>query len=239
MELVAATEEDNQALRGLGTYGLIRGATGFILGAVRDGDHDLEDFGYVMEQAILFATSLELGTCWLGGTFTRSSFADKMALTDGERMPTVTSTGYISEKPGLVDRLIRRGAGSRSRLPWERLFFENQFDAPLSRQAASTYGDALEMVRLGPSASNRQPWRIVKDKGNWHFYLRRTPGYHQGTSRWGSGADLQRVDMGIAMCHFEATVEEIGLAGQWVLEEPDIEKPDEHTTYTVSWVGSA
>ena len=33
-------------------------------------------------------------------------------------------------------------------------------------------------------------------------------------------ADLQRVDMGIAMCHFELAARERGLAGRWVVEQP-------------------
>jgi len=32
--LIAATEQDRNSLRGLGTYGFIKGATGFIVGAV-------------------------------------------------------------------------------------------------------------------------------------------------------------------------------------------------------------
>jgi hypothetical protein len=236
-KLVAATEGDRQALRGLGTYGLIKGATGFILGAVGDASHNLEDFGYLMEQIILLATSLDLGTCWLGGTFTRSSFADKMALRNGELMPAVTSVGHIADKPRFMDRLIRRGAGADHRLPWERLFFDHRFDIPLSRQDAGTHAVALEMVRLGPSASNKQPWRIVKDGEVWHLYLQRTPGYGQAVGRRSAGADLQRVDMGIAMCHFESTVQELDLEGHWIIEEPAIEKPDDLTEYTASWIG--
>ena len=47
--------------------------------------------------------------------------------------------------------------------------------------------------------------------------------------------DLQRMDMGIAMCHFELTAREAGLKGEWVVKEPEIEKPDGLTEYTVSW----
>ena len=43
--------------------------------------------------------------------------------------------------------------------------------------------------------------------------------------------------MGIAMSHFELTANELGLMGKWQIREPDIEKPDELTEYTVSWVG--
>jgi len=33
-------------------------------------------------------------------------------------------------------------------------------------------------------------------------------------------ADLQRVDMGIAMCHFELAVREAGIEGRWVTDQP-------------------
>jgi nitroreductase len=65
LRLVAATENDARALRGLGSYGFIAGATAFIVGAHHRGDHDLEDYGHAMERAILGATALGLGTCWL------------------------------------------------------------------------------------------------------------------------------------------------------------------------------
>ena len=51
-------------------------------------------------------------------------------------------------------------------------------------------------------------------------------------------ADLQRVDMGIAMCHFELAIHEFNLQGRWIIEEPDIIK-QESTEYIVSWVAES
>lgn len=234
-KLVAATEEDRRALRGLGTYGTIRNPTGFILGTVGDGEKNLEDFGYRMEEVILFATSIELGTCWLGGFFTKSSFAKTMDIQKGWVMPCVAATGYIAEQRGLIDRLMRRGAGSARRKPWDELFFTGRFGVPLSKEAAGAYAEVIEMVRLAPSASNKQPWRVIKDGETWHFYLQRTPGYFKGLSAQFMAADLQRVDMGIAMSHFEFTADELELEGAWTFQEPAIEKPDERTEYVASW----
>ncbi len=233
-KLAAATEQDRRALRGLGTYGFIKGAAGFVIGAVKQGHKNLEDFGYLMEQIILFATDIGLGTCWLGGTFSKGSFAHKMALDTDELVPAVATVGYISGQPRMVDSLIRRGARSDSRYGWERLFFDKQFGEPLEQKRAGEYAVPLEMVRLGPSASNRQPWRMIREGSLWHFYLRRSRGYGQGLSGKLMAADLQRVDMGIAMCHFELAARELGLQGQWVIQEPCIEKP-ELTEYSVTW----
>jgi len=47
----------------LGTYGVIRGASTYVVAVVEKADRDLEDFGYSLEKVILYATSLGLGTC--------------------------------------------------------------------------------------------------------------------------------------------------------------------------------
>jgi hypothetical protein len=238
LALVAATENDRQALRGLGTYGFIKGATGFIVGAVEDGPQALEDFGYAMERAILFATDLGLGTCWLGGSFTKSNFARKIAAGASESVPAVTSIGYIAD--GFRNTAMRQRLGADSRLPWGKLFFDKTFGVPLSSQAAGAFASPLEMVRLGPSASNKQPWRIVNDGNAWHFYVQRTPGYRdQLLARLLSIADLQRVDMGIAMSHFELTAGELGLKGAWAVRDPGIAVPDRLTEYTATWLGDS
>lgn len=237
-ELVAATAQDRATLRGLGTYGFIKGATGFIIGALKEAEKNLEDFGYLMERIILFATDLGLGTCWLGGSFTKSSFAAKIAAGKDELVPAVASVGYIARHRRAVDAVIRLGAGSDSRLPWNRLFYDSGFGVPLTPGSAGGYSVPLEMVRLGPSASNKQPWRIIRDGNVWHFYLQRDRGYRART-RMGSWAvaDMQRVDIGIAMCHFELAARELGLEGQWKRAEPGIKMPDKLTEYTASWIG--
>jgi hypothetical protein len=149
----------------------------------------------------------------------------------------VTSIGYIADPEKARKGMIRRWVGADQRLPWEQLFFLKRFGAPLTREEAADHAASLEMVRLGPSASNKQPWRIVKDGSAWHFYLQRTKGYREGTiqKHW-KVADIQRLDMGIAMCHFELTAGELGSSGKWVVQEPGIGMPDDLTEYTVSWV---
>jgi nitroreductase len=234
--LVAATDEDRKSLKGLGTYGFVQGATGFVVGAVRHGRHDLEDYGYLLERAVLFATDLGLGTCWLGGSFYQSSFARKVAATRDELVPAVIAVGHSAQR-GDVRGRIREYARNHQRLGNELLFFSRKFGQPVDAGQVGAYANALEAVRWAPSASNQQPWRIVQTEDAWHFYLRRTQGYGKGTLLFSllGLADLQRVDMGIAMCHFELVAREFGLAGGWVLEEPEIEKPDQSTEYVVSW----
>ncbi len=236
-ELVAAHEKDQKALKNLGTYGFIKGATGFIIGVIQDDEKNLEDFGYLMESIILFAMDIGLSTCWLGGTFTKSSFSERVSPRPGELIPAVIALGYCAKQPRRFDAIVRNSAGADRRLSWEQLFFDSRFGVPLSREVAGDYAKALEMVRRAPSASNKQPWRIIKDGNMWHFFLQRTPGYReQWLVRLFTVADLQPIDMGIAMCHFEFMARDHGLDGHWEINIPDIEITDEFTEYLVSWV---
>jgi nitroreductase len=232
--LVAATQDDRAALKGLGTYGFIKGATGFIVGAVRPGPGDMEDYGYLLERAVLEATELKLGTCWLGGTFNKSSFARKIDLRKDEVMPAVVATGYPTED--CRKHWMRSRIGAERRLPAEQLFFEGGPATPLALDAADGVARLLELVRWAPSASNKQPWRVVRDGKGWHFYLARTPGYGGGLLKsLVKLADLQRVDIGIAMCHFELAAREAGLGGGWAVARPGIDVSAAGWEYEVSW----
>jgi nitroreductase len=259
--VAAATPEDGAALKRLGTYGTIRGAAAFIIGAATPGGPNppgtsalnpptsalnppgtsalyLEDFGYAMERLVLRATELGLGTCWIGGFFTRGSFSRRINASQGERIPAVASVGRIVDLDAARDGIMRRSVGGSRRKGWEELFHDGRFGAALPRESAGTFAAALEMARLSPSASNRQPARIVRSGSSWHFYRRRTPGYLPRFARTLTGIeDLQRVDVGISMCHFELTLREQGIAGRWVVRPPGIPLPDELTEYTATWEG--
>jgi nitroreductase len=234
--LIAAQGGDEEALKRLGTYGMIKDAPAYITGAVHEGGLYLEDYGYRMERIILTATDAGLGTCWLGGTFARSDFSRRMQLEEGETIPAVASVGYAADKKRMFDSLVRIGAGADKRKPWSVLFFDGDFNFPLAQESAREYIGALEMVRLAPSASNHQPWRVVREKANrrYHFYLQRTKNYRE---RWAfvGKADLQRIDMGIAMCHFEAAAGSGGIRGSWTVRDPGIPLPGGLCTYTATW----
>jgi len=241
--VVAAAPSDPRALRRLGTYGFIKGAQAFLVGAVERGPKDCEDYGYLVEQAILRATGLGLQSCWLGGTFTRSSFARRLgSLRREELMPAVVALGYPGDDGGAA-RIREREAGSR-RLPASSLFFEGRLGEPLETTVASDgaaeadLSAILTAVRMAPSATNKQPWRLVRRGGEWHFLLARSKGYGQGSLVFTMLrlADLQRVDLGIAMCHFELVAREAGRSGEWVVEEPsDLLPPDAGVEYVATW----
>ena len=218
------TRQENGRVK-LGTYGFIGGASDFLT-LVYDKESSFplieEAAAYVFEQAILFCTELGLGTCWLGGSFSRKDFSEPVQLRSNEILRIVSPVGYINPKIRFTETLLGSKGKHLSRRPFESLFFQGDFDTPLSKEAAGIYEKPLEMVRIAPSANNQQSWRIVLDGKSLHFY--------QHLSMIGFTA----IDLGIVLCHFEQTCKELGISGRFKVQ--DNKAPQKKgEKYVISW----
>ena len=162
--LVAATEHDRDSLKGLGTYGFIKDATGFIVGAVERGRKTWRTTATCWSRSSSCATDLGLGTCWLGGTFTKSSFANRSRCARDETMPAVwrsagSPIGHAGSGAHPPSACAAAGAARRAPLLPRRI-----------RNAAAEHGRRRRVYRRpcwkwcawAPSATNKQPWRIVR-----------------------------------------------------------------------------
>lgn len=152
----------------LGTYGIIKGANLYVGVTIPNEKYALEALGYEFEQLVLYVTSLGLGTCWLGGTFNRSAFTSAMEIKEGELFPILSPLGYPAQKKSITERIMRKSTKADERLPWKELFFKDNFETSLSMEEARNYKFPLEMLRLAPSAVNKQPWRVVMDRKGFH-----------------------------------------------------------------------
>lgn len=218
----------------LGTYGVIRRAPSYILGVISEGPFAFEDFGYCMQGIVLAAAALGLGTCWLGGALDRGAAAKALGAGPKEIVPAITPIGRAADRRGFVDAVIRGSAGSSKRKPWGELFFDGSFQTPLAPQE-EPWTSVLECVRLGPSASNKQPWRVVREeKGGelrFHLYLQEDAAYNRAMGN----IRLQNIDMGIAMRQFEAAARALNLPGTWKrLERDPLAAPT--PMYIASWL---
>ncbi len=215
----------------MGTYGIIQGTDLYIGTAVPEHENAMEALGYSFEKLVLYLTEMGLGTCWLGGTFNRKAFTEAMELKEGEIFCIVSPVGYPAEKKSLIEKMMRIGSKGDKRNGWEMHFFNENFQTPLTKEDAGVYELPLEMVRLAPSAVNRQPWRIVMKDGAFHFFEK-----HTREDEVPAMIDMHRIDLGIAMCHFHMTVEELGLTGRFErMDVSDIE-PAGNMSYIASWI---
>jgi len=215
--------------RKFGTYGMIKNPPAYIAAACRRDKEALIQAGIALEKSVLRCTEMGLGTCWLGGSFKRGEFGAALTVEEGEMIPAVIPVGKAQGKERWLDGVVRYVAKSGQRKPYGELFFDGGFDRPLSLGGAP-WRMALEMVRLGPSASNKQPWRAVKAGEALHFYLQHTAAYEK------MPFDMQRLDMGIAMAHFELAMAEQGAGGYWQKTDPRLAGQPDGCEYITSWI---
>lgn len=188
------------------TYGVISGAELFMLLDAGDDNESALSGGFRMEQLVLKATEVGLGTCWIGGTFKESQFEDSCE--EGEQLQAIVATGVPASKMRLLERAGRLMAGSDKRKPFGKLFFDKLPNTPLSE--SDIFGRSLEMMRLAPSSLNSQPWRAVVNGHKVDFYL-------TGISR------MHMIDLGIGLCHFYLMEKELGRKGEFIFN-PDSNK---------------
>ena len=215
----------------LGTYGVIKGTKTFMGVTVPNDDFALEAVGYEFEQLVLYATHLGIGTCWLAATFNRDAFSTALNVKEGDLFPVISPIGYPAEKKRLTESLFRTTLKSNKRKGWDEIFFKNDFQTPLTERDAGEYKIPLEMLRLAPSATNSQPWRIVQENGRYHFYAK-----IDADSSEKNPIAIQRVDVGIGANHFHLSALEKNLPGRFEkLTDLDLVAP-KNLRYLFSWV---
>ena len=190
-----------------------------------------EAYGYSFQKLLMKAHELGLGTVWIGGTMPRDKFESASGLKDGEIMPCISPLGATAKKMSVKESLMRKGVKADNRMKFEELFYVGNFETPLDERYAKENGlfDDLEAVRLAPSAVNKQPWRIVIAGEAAHFYEKHDKGYI--TPEY----DLQKIDIGIALYHFESQMLCEGRKPVISTEKPPIAVPenmDYVATYT-------
>jgi hypothetical protein len=182
----------------VGSYGSIRGAPCCLVFAGPAGAE--AQVGYVGEAAVLEATALSLGTCWVGGLFRPGALRDRVPLGPGERVWAVAAVGMPVERKALEERLMAGIARSHQRKPAEAL-------APGVGGWPAWAARAVAAARLAPSALNRQPWRFRRE-GEALVLSADGPDTY---------AIPKRLDCGIALLHAELGARAAGWSGRWEL----------------------
>ena len=198
---------------------VIVGEHTYMTAKVNRVDHFEIGYGYSFENACLYALSLGLGTVMLAASLSRKTFEAAMNLGKDEVLPVASPVGYPAAKRSMRENMMRKGMKSDQRMDFGKLFFAGEFGKELSVEEARDFFEALEMARLAPSATNRQPWRAVVDDNKVHFFEAKT------LKDSGIG-DVQKVDVGIALCHFDLVMKENGSSGQFVFDNPGLELPE-------------
>ena len=125
-------------------YGLsspvLSGEKEYIAAKVKKGTNADVAYGYSFEELLMYAVSKGLGTVWIGGTMPRDKFERAINLKEDEIMPCMSPIGYVANKMGMKEVLMRKGVKADSRYDFKELFFADSFDASLTEAKAEELG---------------------------------------------------------------------------------------------------
>jgi nitroreductase len=186
MELLCGTDAFARARK---SYGMFSGVTNLILLVEDTTDpHSQEKLGYYGELVVLRATSLGLGTCWIGGGID-NAYAN-LTLAANERIVCLIAIGYAPKAPRIREKFIRTATHIRKK---------SLADIYQSNEAPPDWFIAgVTAAHKAPSAINRLP-TLFK---------------YTGGVATASVADMSiaamPIDLGIAKAHFAVAAD-----GDW------------------------
>lgn len=175
----------------------------------------LENAGFILQQIDLFLSSKGYGSCYVGMAFPSK---------EAKRM---SELGYIIVlafgRPAEPLHRTETSQFRRKELPEIADASELIEDVDCFDMTA----DIIDSVRLAPSATNSQPWFLITDKRRLDFFcekpnLIKAIGYKK----------MNRIDMGIALCHCAIAAEHFGKAWKFAREEEEASKCPKGYYYT-------
>lgn len=178
------------------SYGIFTGIKTLIaLIGKKDDIHLKEKIGYYGEHLVLAATKLNLGTCWVGGTFDHES--NIFTTLQDELFVMVITIGNVA-KETLKEKLVHY-IGARKTKALNEFYIA---DCP----APQWFINGIEAVQKAPSAMNRQPVKFEYKAGEIRALVEESYRF-----------DL--IDLGIAKAHFSIATGgrfELGNHGKYI-----------------------
>ena len=210
MQLISGADRVKDVLTFMiGSYGLVQNAPYLLVGILpKESDGARIDLGYGLEQVVLEATRLGLGTCWITGSYDAEKAGDAVELESGEVAAAVCALGHPSEEGygQFHTKIIRRLAGGHRRKPLTDIVFSERWGQSWSpEQADPALVSILKHARLAPSAHNAQPWRFIVEADRITL----------------SVVKPMFIDAGIVMSHITLATPAATREGEWQLRVRD------------------
>lgn len=163
------------------TYGMFKNVKTVILLKGPKNDENLQEkLGYFGEKIVLLATSLNLGTCWVGGTYSKDDFLSYV--NEGDELVCTITVGCIKESLTFKENLVRKAMHRKSK-KIEDIY---ESDVEITKQLV----DALTCVLKAPTAINKQNF-LIKNYNNIITF--------EATA----DDEYSYIDLGIGKLHFE------------------------------------
>jgi len=193
-------EDSDQFLKGFKkSYGMFKNVQTIIALVGNKNIPNMQmQIGYYGEFLMLECVSLNLGTCWIGGTFDKKATKAVLNVNEQEELYAIISVGKVPEDKTVKEKLISRIGKNKQTA--DALLLEKEEPIP------SWVHTGIEAARLAPSAVNGKPVGYTyMDKTVKGFITKKN-------------YNFELLDLGISLAHFELGALHVGVRGTWIAE---------------------
>ena len=194
-------QDGKKAISGFtASYGMITGVSSFIaLVANKNIENYKQKIGYYGEMLVLEATSLGLGTCWIGGTYKKEECKKHININDDEELVCIIAVGYVDEELSIKEKLVEKLNKKDAKL--------EDMIIPNGNAITSWMKKGVMFAIKSPSALNKKPFAYkIEDNKIKAVVTKSNHGYED-------------IDLGISMLHFNLGAYTEGYKGDWKYEE--------------------
>lgn len=149
---------------GIGRLGFISNESGWIVlkipSQVTDNTEYVKyciDAAFKANIAVMKLTQHGIGTCWVGGTYSRSVVESRFP---GFKIPCVVCFGLDADQSRFMDKVINFFKKS-GRYEFPAIYYDEVAKAPVPKTIEGKVQELLECIRWLPSAVNYQSWRCT------------------------------------------------------------------------------
>ena len=160
--------------------------------------------GYYGEFLMLECVNLNLGTCWIGGTYDKEGTENALNLGPQEELFAVITVGLVSETKTLKEKMISQFG--KNKQTFDELLTEREEPLP------NWVRKGVEAARFAPSAVNGKPVAYT--------YLNKT--VRAFTTK--KNHNHEAIDLGISLAHFELGALSEGISGEWIPQASNSEE---------------
>ncbi len=194
----------------------------FFIASCNKEKNYLEEAGFQSEHLILYLTSKNLNTCYIGGMVDFITLEKKINLPDDEKIIIFSPIGKSEDNIfnffsniQLKTCMMMAGIDAK-RKDLKEIVFHHVWGNKNIDDVEDKLLEIFSRVQLAPSWCNIQPWRFVVTDNKIYLLIAETKLKdemlgHKGT--WGN--DYRRFDVGIAMSHFSIAAKYMDFKGKW------------------------
>ncbi|MCR1897749.1 nitroreductase family protein [Irregularibacter muris] len=199
-----------------GYHGMAIKAPNYIVLISQEGENDLKNAGYMMEQMLLEASRKGIGSCWVDIIHTNENLKKNIGIEEKGEILALAALGYPKSNIFGTDTSVSdRGS-------IEKLVYFKQWDQPMSVEELQQRGleEVFFYVRHAPSWGNRQPWKFILEDDRLILTMLKEDAYIEKESI----NNNHELDCGIMMLYIEKMMHNQGIRGYWHLDIRELNK---------------